>query len=252
MDVILNIQKSFMNIFKKYGNNKLSSSLIYSYSLLDSSDIKLLLIPFLVKFPNSNSGINKKFNNMISLSICFSILSINILYDLPHMLNNSHRNKKLSLDNMFGETITQLASFCLFIESSNVILNSDLDNRIKNFIICSIRKKTINSDYLINNLVFLDKSKSSKKKCLKMDYQEKIKQIICNNIISVMIFLKQKYNNKNIYDFVDLIINQFIFTKNNNINNNLNYKKNKKHMTQLIDENNNLNFMFDILELFKL
>ena len=122
-----NLKPLFVNIFNKYGSNKLLSSLNYSYLLLDDIDIKLISIPYII-------NINKidDFNNIIGLSITLSILSLNILYDLPHMLNNTMRNNKPSLHNIFGETISQLASFCLYIESTNVIIDSsNLNNKKK-------------------------------------------------------------------------------------------------------------------------
>jgi len=240
--IVNNIEDLYMSIFNKYGSNKLLSSLIYSYSLLDAADIRLLYIPFVI-----NKSTNNEFNNTISLSIIFSILSLNILYDLPHMLDNSHRNNKLSLDNIFGETIAQLASFCLFIESSNVILESNLDNTQKNIIINMMMRDTGESDYLVNNLHLLENNSSS----LEVDYMSKFKKIIRNNIISVITYIGIEFEINIIHHLVDIIISQYlVFKKYKNHLIEVSYKLNKLKIIQLIGEGKNLEFMYKILDLF--
>ena len=194
MDInyIKNIKSNYLEVLSKYKNkqNKLLSSLIYSYELLDSFDNKLLLIPYIINKQNVN------INNIVSLSLIFSILSLNILYDFPHMLDNSHRNKKLSLHMIYGETISQLASFCLYIEASNVILYSSLkDNEIIDLL--NNEHLTIKNSNLINNLSLIDNTNTTNntstnttnnisKELIYNDYIDKITNIIYNVIIIII------------------------------------------------------------------
>ena len=237
-----NLKEMYIKIFNKYGSNKLLASIIYAYSLVDEIDLKLSNISYII------CGNNYEFNNVIGLSIIFSILSINILYDLPHMLNKSHRNGKLTLDNVFGETISQLASFCLFLESTNIILNSKLNNKQKVKIIDMIRFETPQNDYLTNNLNLLDKEK---KTILVTDYEYKIRQLICNSIKSIFILNNITCQKDIINEFSNIIVSQYFIKKTNKLDDiKIHYIKNKKIIKNLIKENERLTFMFDILDLF--
>ena len=188
-------------------------------------------------------------NNTICLSIIFSLLSLYILYDLPHMLNNTHRNKNLTLYMVYGETITQLTSFCLFLESSNVILNSKI-NKINIINILKNNKLKISDNIqIIDNLNNNNLNNKLLIEEVKNDFKKKLKLILTNNLL--IIFKNLSIENIDLKNIIEIIISQFLLIKNKNKNYNIIITQNKLKIKNILSKyKNNYDYIISILDLF--
>jgi hypothetical protein len=156
---------NFNDLFNKYKNNKLIIPIIYQ--LLDNNEEKKKIIKTfknIYKFKNLN-------HQIIIKIILLLINAINIIANLPFILNKTMYKNKPSLHIIFSEATAQLISVILFSEIFLYILKlkTTSENKIK------ILKK-------INNI--------------QNNYNKKL--IIVNNKIEI----KNFYN-----DFINNIIN---------------------------------------------
>ena len=176
------LRKIFICIFSKFKKNKLILSIIYSFDLLTDKELE--------SFYNYFEGSQDKNKNVLLVVILNSLLtylSFKISYNFEHMLNKCIVNKKPSLHIIYGETISQLAAFCIGIESNNIILNCDyLKDEMKNEIIENIFNLNLNDDLSFINF---DKiNESNKKEILKKDLHHKLDKLlkITNKNISII------------------------------------------------------------------
>ena len=107
-------QQQYFDLFHKYAKreNKLFSAILYSFNVLTIDDFELLYtLPNRLLIKKNTEEFDK-----IVLSCILNFLSMKIIYTLPHMLNKRIQNKSICVHVIYGESITQLVSFCLLLE----------------------------------------------------------------------------------------------------------------------------------------
>lgn len=191
----------YINIFDKYKHksNKLLSAIIYSFNLLNDDDIRLLTF-FNINYNKDNI---KNINSILLSSICM-FLSLNISYNFEHMINNQFINNKINICNIYGETISQLVSFCLFLESNNIILESNIDNNTKIKIINSCKNYNFKTDLKDLNL--------NKEELIK-DLNYKLLNILKIQLISILIINNQKIDTILLDNITKTLLNNYILIK---------------------------------------
>lgn len=231
----------FDEIFLKHKKNKLISSIIYSYNNF-INDVDLLFF--------YNVFINFKNNCKESILLCLIIssiliyLSFLISYNFEHMLNKNISNGKPCLHIIYGETISQLSAFCLYIESQNLILNNENINSKEKSILINLNIDVIKKyDKQLQNDIELINDEN-KKKLLSNDFQNKFK-----NIILVLLKCVYFFKNKNVnYDNTD-ILNEISNTIIQNLQLKKQLKENKinqyNYNNELIKNKMNLNTFID-------
>ena len=166
------LRETFISIFVKFKKNKLILSIIYSFDLLTDKELKTFY-----NYYESSKNKNKNVLLIVILNSLLTYLSFKISYNFEHMLNNCLLNKKPSLHIIYGETISQLAAFCIGIESNNIVLNCKyINNEIKDKIIQNIFNLDLNNDLSFQN--FHKINESNKKDILKEDLQHKLNKLL--------------------------------------------------------------------------
>ena len=159
-DMFSYFEKSYVQLFQKYEKkqNKLLSAIIYSYNILTIDDFNFLLKIFDVFLKTKNEDFDK-----LMLACILNFLSLKIIYTLPHLLNKRLQNNIPCVHILYGESITQLVSFCLLLESGNImnIILRNPDNihmfqhgnmsHVHEYILTSknVTKNDIKKDYII-------------------------------------------------------------------------------------------------------
>ena len=168
------LKNKYINVFEKFKKNKLILSIIYAFNLL--SDEKLNI--FYKLFQNSQKkNINESISFDIILSSLLCYLSFIISYSFEHMLNKCTNNGKPCMHIIYGETISQLASFCIFVEGNNIILrNNQMTNKIKNKIIRNFHELNTTQKQLSNLLQHINQE--NKKELLQNDLKNKLEKIV--------------------------------------------------------------------------
>jgi hypothetical protein len=190
-----NLQSDFTLLFEKYKSNQntLLSAIIYSVKILDPSEIELIrlvLQPYLKYDTHDNSDIQGKLeeqekHDSIKRKFLFSgilnFLSIKIIFNLPHMLHKTLCNNNITSHIIYGESITQLVSFCLLIEGSTLI------NEI--FSIKPELLKDLSITILENKEVILTQNKEEvTKQDIYKDYYEKLQFSFQHLIKQICVF----------------------------------------------------------------
>lgn len=116
------LELKYIELFDKYktSKNQLLAAIIYSINLLKQSEKEYIeeICPFY--FKNIENDQNKQY---FLISLILQILSIKIIYSLPHMIYEPTSNNCLSTHVIYGESVSQLVAFCLLTESGNIINN---------------------------------------------------------------------------------------------------------------------------------
>jgi len=166
-----NIANTYPMLFTKYqtNKNKLLSGIIYAIKLLTNNDIILIQSVLEIYFndlyskndsdsdSDSDSNINgnherkiDKIKDNFIFSVILNFLSIKIIFTLPHMIHKSIIKNSCIVDTnipimnihvLYGESVSQLISFCLLTESMNLI-NSN----------CKSKPEIIPNIYILNNI----------------------------------------------------------------------------------------------------
>ncbi len=220
------LQQQFIQLFAKHTKNKLISSIIYSYTnLINLVDIKLFHTIF-TKFENK---INQNILMSLITSSIIIYLSFSISYNFEHMLNKNIYNEKPSLHIIYGETIAQLAAFCLYIESQNVILNNEKittneKTKLIDLNICISDKFDGN---LQNDIEII--TSQNKNQLLENDLQHKFKNILLVLLQCIYYFLnKQNIDTNLLNDVCIIIVKQHDLQKKLKINKINTYEYNKE------------------------
>lgn len=166
------LKKIFVNIFTKLKKNKLILSIIYSFDLLTNKELETFY-----NFFESSKSKDKKIVFVMILNSLLSYLSFKISYNFKHMINKCITNNKPSLHIIYGETISQLASFCIGIEANNILLNCNLiNNELKNKLIDNAFIINLNEDLSFANFDIINET--NQKQILKNDLQRKFEKIV--------------------------------------------------------------------------
>ena len=170
MGLYNNINISYSTYFSKYNTskNQLLSAILYSINILSNEDV----ITILKEFSDFEELINKNGEAyQLLMSFILNYIAINIVYNLPNMMNKPNQNSCCSVHTIFGESIAQLTAFCLITESSNILNNiwKNYKHQLKN-----IQNKIYDNDEIILNST---ENKISKQTIMK-DYKKKIELII--------------------------------------------------------------------------
>jgi len=173
MDLLDKITTGYSTYFSKYqtSKNQLLSAILYSINLLSNKDTTIILKHF-DEFENFEKLINtNKEAFQLFMSFILNYIAINIIYNLPNMINKPNQNSCCSVHILFGESIAQLVAFCLVTESSNI-----LNNIMKNHkhLLNKMQINVCENDEIILNSTEL---KVSKQTIIK-DYNKKIELII--------------------------------------------------------------------------
>lgn len=112
--------------------NKLMLALSYSFNLISLDDFKIwgLCHYILTKSKKLNLEIYEEFLYLMTVFYCF-FASYQNNFALPCLLNQKMMNKKLSIHLVFGENVSQLASFVLISEGINIITRNIKDTKKK-------------------------------------------------------------------------------------------------------------------------
>ena len=193
------------NYFKKYETNKKTSKLLsainYSFNTLNNFDYLISLIPYCIL----DDFFDRK---SLSLSILFTIISIKISFNFPEFLNKfKNDNKTICIHKVFGTTISYLVAFSISLESINILLDSYLNNKIKNdlnqinklklHIINKLTKIQDNNNIIkkeFNNIIN-NNNKKILKKLINNDIHQNLKYLI-KIIINICIYLLNDKNTK--------------------------------------------------------
>ena len=250
------LKKKFLDIFNKFKSNKLLSGIIYSYKMLNENDFNLLTIFYDCSLKMNNSLKNKENTECLILSNVLSFISLKICYNFKHMLNHKFINKNISINTLYGETISQLTSFCLLIEAKNLILNNN--NWSNNF-----KMKLINN--LINHKnenelkIFKVKNLNIKNNDILDDFYNKLFKMLLINLTSLHICNEKEYNVNFLKKIINIIIDQYktkILLNNNKIDKNLYNNiliKNKLIINNILKNHkneNNYNYS-NLIDMFK-
>ena len=197
-----NIKENFLQLFSKYKKNKLITAIIYSFNLLDES---ILTIYYkLYNLLISKYTLNKSLLLDIITYGLNNLICLIINYNLKHMLNKYNYNGIPCLHQIYGENISQLVSFALFIESNRLILRNKIDYEKKQVIFSQFQHSTKNLN-LIDALQII--STQNKQILLNNDFLIKQKQIFTNvfKIINLLLFNKNTIKDTqydNIYEYL--------------------------------------------------
>ena len=170
MSLYEKITENYITYFNKYRTkkNQLLSAILYGINGLSKDEIDYIIDQF------------RDYNELILTNdVAFEILNslilnyiaLNMIYSLPHLLNKPNHNSCCSNHIIFGESISQLAAFCLITESSNILNQIFKKNR---HLLPTINNIIIKDDELILNSSEME----IKKEIIKNDYNNKIKTII--------------------------------------------------------------------------
>ena len=177
------LKSKYINVFEKFKKNKLILSIIYAYNLLSDEELNI----FYKLFQNSqqkNKNESILFDIILSSLLCY--LSFLISYSFEHMLNKFINNGKPCMHVIYGETISQLASFCIFVEGNNIILkNNQMINKTKNKIIRNFHKLNTTQKQLSNVLQHINEE--NKKEFLQNDLKNKFEKIISVTIENLLL-----------------------------------------------------------------
>jgi hypothetical protein len=170
MDLLDKITTGYSTYFSKYqtSKNQLLSAILYSIHILSNEDTSFILNQF-KEFEELINTNNEAFQ--LLMSFILNYIAINIIYNLPNMINKPNKNSCCSVHILFGENIAQLVAFCLVTESSNIL------NQIMKSHKHLLNKMQINvceNDELILNSTELKVSKQT----IIEDYNKKIQLII--------------------------------------------------------------------------
>lgn len=170
MGLYNNINISYSTYFSKYktSKNQLLSAILYSINILSNDDI----IVILREFKNFEELINtNKDAFQLFMSFVLNYIAVDIIYNLPNMMNKPTQNFCCSVHTIFGESIAQLVAFCLVTESSNI-----LNNIMKNHkhLLNKITNNICDNDEIILNSTDTEISKHT----IIEDYNKKIELMI--------------------------------------------------------------------------
>lgn len=170
MGLYNNINVNYSTYFSKYktSKNQLLSAILYSINILSNEDVLVILREFsdFEKTINTNKEAFQLF-----MSFILNYIAIDIIYNLPNMMNKPNQNLCCSVHTIFGESIAQLVAFCLVTESSNILNNIIKDH---NYLLNKIQNNIYDNDEIILNST---ENKISKQ-TIKKDYKKKIELII--------------------------------------------------------------------------
>ena len=179
-----NIKQNYLQLFKHYEKNKLIIAINYSFNFLEESLLKKYckLFNFVI---NTYSINNKLLTDLITFFLC-SLISLTINYDLKHMLHKFNHNGVPCLHQIYGENISQLVSFSLFIESNRLILRNHIDYEKKQSIFSQIQNSKINKNLIQYLQIITDQNK---KNLLETDFLFKKKILLADmlKIINILI-----------------------------------------------------------------
>jgi hypothetical protein len=170
MSIYERITKNYLKYFDKYRTkkNQLLSAILYGINILSKDELTYVID----QLRDYNELIfTKDVAFEILNSLILNYIALNMIYSLPHLLNKPNYNSCCSIHIIFGESISQLAAFCLITESSN-ILNQILKNNRQ--MLTEISNIDIGDDELILNLTEIEINKE----IIKNDYNNKIKKMI--------------------------------------------------------------------------
>lgn len=168
MTLYKKLTESYTKYFDKYRTNKnqLLSAILYGINILSKDEFTYIIN----QFREYNELILTDDNAFEILnSFILNYIALNMIYDLPHLLNKPNHKSCCSIHIVFGESISQLAAFCLITESSN-ILNQVFKK--KRQLLFKINRVFTEDDEVILN------SSEIKKEIIKIDYNNKIKNIV--------------------------------------------------------------------------
>lgn len=173
MDLLDKITTGYSTYFSKYktSKNQLLSAILYSNNILSNDDIIVILREF-NNFENFEELINtNKDAFQLFMSFVLNYIAVDIIYNLPNMMNKPTQNFCCSVHTIFGESIAQLVAFCLVTESSNI-----LNNIMKNHkhLLNKITNNICDNDEIILNLTDTEISKHT----IIEDYNKKIELMI--------------------------------------------------------------------------
>ena len=172
MGLYNNVNISYSTYFSKYktSKNQLLSAILYSINILSNEDTIVILREFndFEELINTNKEAFQLF-----MSFILNYIAINIIYNLPNMMNKPNQNSCCSVHTIFGESIAQLVAFCLVTESSNI-----LNNIMKNHkhLLNKITNNICDNDEIILNSTETEISKHT----IIEDYNKKIELMINN------------------------------------------------------------------------
>jgi hypothetical protein len=117
-----NLEFKYGQLFEKYqtSKNNLLIAILYAIRLLKRTEKEYIEKQCPFYFENIESDSNK---SQFLFALILQILSIKIIYALPHMIFEPSMNNCLSLHVVYGESVAQLVAFCLLTESSSVVNN---------------------------------------------------------------------------------------------------------------------------------
>ena len=116
------IEYKYGQLFEKYqtSKNTLLIAILYAIKLLKQSEKEYIERQCPFYFENIENDPNK---SQFLFALILQVLSIKIIYALPHMIFEPSMNNCLSLHIVYGESIAQLVAFCLLTESGSVVNN---------------------------------------------------------------------------------------------------------------------------------
>ena len=170
MSIYERITKNYIKYFNKYitKKNQLLSAILYGINILSRDELTYIIDQL------------RDYNEIIlTEDVAFEILNslilnyiaLNMIYSLPHLLNKPNHNSCCSIHIIFGESISQLAAFCLITESSNILNQISKKHRQ---LLTKTSSIDIEDDELILNLTKMEINKE----IIKNDYNNKIKKMI--------------------------------------------------------------------------
>lgn len=172
MNLLNKIQEEYTHYFSKYETSKnfLLTGILYSIQLLSEYDIDTIKTHMPKYITKINSNDTSEVFQLL-MSFILSKLALKIIYSLPHMLNKSLNSGSISVHTIFGENISQLVSFCLVTESTN-LLNQIIKNN--KHILHKIQSNILEENELILNY----NDSNIPKNIINEDYQKKVELLI--------------------------------------------------------------------------
>lgn len=116
------LEYKYSQLFEKYqtSKNQLLTAIFYAIKLLKQTEKEYIENQCPFYFQNIENDPNK---SQFLFALILQILSMKIIYALPHMIFEPSMSNCLSLHIVYGESVAQLVAFCLLTESGSIINN---------------------------------------------------------------------------------------------------------------------------------
>ena len=164
-------------------------------------------------------------------------------------------NDKPSLHIIYGETISQLSAFCLYIESQNIILDNKIINSNEKSFLINLNIDVIDKydKQLQTDIEIIDNK--NKKKILQDDFQNKFKNILLVLLKCIYFFVNKgvKCDDEILNNICKIVVNQIKLQKKkktheiNEYNYNNELIKNKLNLNTLLDKSPNFDCLRNLV-----